>query len=415
MSKYIIIYLLILLVPMIDGQAQDSRLETYLVTAAQNNPGLKAKFSDYHAALEKVPQVGALPDPQVMFGYMIMPVETRLGPQKGRISASQMFPWFGTLKARKDAASSMAEAKLEGFEQAKSKLFFDVRSTWYNLFVVNKAIDRTTENIRILNSYRQVALSKISAGLASSVDELRLEMEIGDMENQLALLRDNERTFKVMFNNLLNAGEDSPVAAPDTLFADSLDMTPSVIWDSISVQNHQLMQIDHLIDSWDKQELAAQKAGKPSISIGFEYIIIGQTSSTMAGSDAGKDAFVFPTVGITVPLYRKKYEAMVREAQYNRESAEYQKQDKQNSLNTIFAQTQRDYRDAERRIYLYQQQLELAKRSLRILESDYSSGGKNFEEVLRMERKVLKYALELDKAMADRNASAAFVTYLMGK
>ncbi|HYW96115.1 MAG TPA: TolC family protein [Bacteroidales bacterium] len=415
MKKYIIIYLLLFLAGITTGMAQDKQLNTYLVTAAQNNPGLKAKFSDYQAALQKVPQVGALPDPQVMFGYMVMPVETRLGPQQGRISASQSFPWFGTLNARKDAASSMAAAKLESFEQAKSKLFYDVRSTWYNIYMANKAIQRTKENLEILNSYRQVALAKIAAGLTSSVDELRLQMEIGDMENQLALLRDNERTLTVMFNNLLNTPAESPVEAPDTLATDSLDMTTSALWDSISVQNHQLKQLDNLINAWDKQELAARKAGKPSFTIGFEYVIIGQTNSAMAGNDAGKDAFAFPTVGIKIPLYRKKYEAMVREAQYHRESAGFKKQDKQNTLNTIFAKTKRDYRDAERRISLYTEQLELAKRSLRILYSDYSTGGKNFEEVLRMERRVLKYALELDKAAADRNAAAAFVTYLTGK
>jgi hypothetical protein len=32
-----------------------------------------------------------------------------------------------------------------------------------------------------------------------------------------------------------------------------------------------------------------------------------------------------------------------------------------------------------------------------------------------MERKVLKYALELDKAKADKNAAVAFINYLTGK
>jgi hypothetical protein len=58
--------------------------------------------------------------------------------------------------------------------------------------------------------------------------------------------------------------------------------------------------------------------------------------------------------------------------------------------------------------------LQLAEKSLAILLTSYSNNGQNFEEVLRMERKVLTYALELDKARADNNASAAFITYLAG-
>ena len=79
-------------------------LNNYLKTAAENNPGLKALFNEYMAALEVAPQVKALPDPQVAFGYFIQPVETRVGPQQFKISASQMFPWFGTLKAKENAA-----------------------------------------------------------------------------------------------------------------------------------------------------------------------------------------------------------------------------------------------------------------------------------------------------------------------
>ena len=75
-------------------------LDVYLKEAAQNNPGLKARYFAYQAALEKVPQVGALPDPQVSFGYFISPVETRVGPQRMRISAMQMFPWLGTLDSQ---------------------------------------------------------------------------------------------------------------------------------------------------------------------------------------------------------------------------------------------------------------------------------------------------------------------------
>ena len=68
--------------------AQDM-LEEYLHTAAVNNPGLKAKFNEYLAALEQIPQAGSIPDPQLAFGYFIQPVETRNGPQRLAVSFSQ--------------------------------------------------------------------------------------------------------------------------------------------------------------------------------------------------------------------------------------------------------------------------------------------------------------------------------------
>ncbi len=114
-------------------------LDRYLIVAAENNPGIKARFNEYMAALKVAPQVKALPDPQLAFGYFIQPVETRVGPQEFRISASQMFPWFGTLKTKENMAIQTAKAKYEAFEEAKSKLFNEVKGTYYNLYFNGKA------------------------------------------------------------------------------------------------------------------------------------------------------------------------------------------------------------------------------------------------------------------------------------
>ena len=156
MKKYKTIIGIILLLISSVVSAQEE-LNRYLQTAAENNPGLKAKFNEYMAALEVAPQVKVLPDPQVAFGYFIQPVETRVGPQNFKFSATQMFPWFGTLKAKENAVIQLAKAKYEAFEEAKSKLFNEVRSTYYNIYFNNKAVGITTENIGILNAFRQLA------------------------------------------------------------------------------------------------------------------------------------------------------------------------------------------------------------------------------------------------------------------
>ena len=54
--KYII-GLFLLLIPFLVSAQQE--LESYLHTAAENNPGLMAKFNEYLAALEVAPQVDA--------------------------------------------------------------------------------------------------------------------------------------------------------------------------------------------------------------------------------------------------------------------------------------------------------------------------------------------------------------------
>ena len=410
-------YLLVVLI-LVNGIAiyAQAPLDGYLVEAANNNPGLKSRFSEYMATLEKIPQAGALPDPQIAFGYFIRPVETRLGPQIARISASQMFPWFGTLGAKEDAVTEMAKSKYEMFEEAKSRLFYDVRSTYYNLYFSQKAINITTGNIDILNTFRKLALIKVEAGLASSADVLRVEIEIADLENQLALLRDNYFVMQASFNNLINVEQQRLISLPDSLYNSGIDLSYEAIRDSIITGNHQVLQLEFMEALYEKQKVVAKKAGKPNLMLGIDYMFVGNNTDIMTNpSGSGRDAIIFPIVGISIPLYRQKYTSMVKEAVLMQESTEYNKMDKINVLETTFEKSHRDYRDADRRISLYKNQSVRAKKVLNILQTEYETSGKNFEEVLRVERQLLKYQLELEKASADKYAAIAFMDYMMGK
>ena len=388
--------------------AQDD-LHSYLKLAAENNPGLKARFSEYMAALEIAPQVKALPDPQVAFAYFIMPVETRMGPQQAKISASQMFPWFGTLKAKENIAIQSAKAKYEQFEEAKSRLFNEVRSNYFNIYFNKKAIQITRENIDILHTFRKLANIKFESGLVSAVDEYRIEMEIGDLENQLYLLIDTQNYLESVFKNLLNI-DQLDINIPETLWVDDFPLTKENILDSIGNNNHQLLALSLQQEALIYRKELAEKQGKPDFSIGLDYIFVGTDNDKFAGTDA----FVFPKIGITIPLYRKKYKAMVNEVVHLQTAKEFEKSDKENILVNIFEKVWKDYLDADRRIDLYTSQLELASKSIKLIETDYATGNKNFEEILRMERKLLTYSLKLEKSRSDKQAAISFINYLMG-
>jgi len=406
---YILSFLMLALTVKVSAQ---NELTQYLETAAENNPGLMVKFNEYMAALEKVPQVGALPDPTVAFAYFIQPVETRVGPQQARISASQMFPWFGTLSSRENSVEAMAKAKYEVFEEAKSKLFYDIKSTYYNLYFIHQAIEITNENINILASFKGLANIKVESGSASSVDTYRVQMEINDLENQLALLKDNAQVLSVKFNSFLNTDVNSNIHIAEKLTGVTLIDKRSAL-DSVLINNNTLAAFDYQIEGLQHRQKLASKEGLPQFNVGFDYTFVGKGNST--ASNAGKDAFMFPKVGITIPLYRSKYKAKVQEVIYLQKAKANEKTDKENTLRVLFENIWKDYQDALRRTVLYQEQEGLAEKSLSILESEYATNNMDFEEILRMERKLLKYALEMQKAAADKEAAVAFIQYLQGK
>ena len=409
MRRSIFIIIWLLMIPWaLSAQAE---LDRYLEIAAENNPGLRAKFNEYLAALERAPQLGTLPDPQLAFGYFISPVETRVGPQQFRFSASQMFPWFGTLDARENIEIQAAKAKYEVFQESRSKLFHEVRASYYNLYFNRQAIKITRENLVILGSFQNLANVKVEAGKVSAVDEYRIEMEIADLENQLALLVDNQHVLEVMFMNLLNTEDELNISIPEVLWTSDIELTKEQALDSIRTSNHQLLSLSLQNQALDYRKELAEKAGKPTFSIGIDYIMTGKGENNLAGTDA----IVFPKIGLTIPLYRNKYKAMVNEVMFLKEAKVSEETEQFNFLETILERNWKDYLDADRRISLYLSQRDLASKAVKLLETEYATGNNNFEEILRMERKLLIYGLELERARSDKQASISFINYIMGK
>lgn len=395
------------------SEVSQTALEEYLLIAAENNPGLRARFNEYMAALEKVPQAGALPDPQLAFGYFINPVETRLGPQKATLGLSQAFPWFGTLGAQRDAVNEMALSEYELFEDAKANLFFEVTTAYYNCYFIEKAIEISRENIEILRIFKNLSLVKIETGSASLVDELRVELELNDLENQLALYLDSRKVFQTRFNNLLNRDSSVKIDMPSDLEELPLPIERLELLDSILVSNRQIRSIDHKLNSFVRQEEAARKSGLPKFNVGMSYIFIGENPMSV-DPDNGKDAILFPTVGLSIPIYRKKYKSMIQEAEYRQEAVVAGKEEKRNRLNILYEENLREYNDSSRRVVLNERQSEIATKVLDLLITSYSTNSKDFEEVLRIERQLLGYKLARERALIDKNVSVAFMKYLLG-
>ncbi len=410
-----IIILSFFLISTLSGMAQDTKesLDAYLKIAAENNPGLKAKFNDYMAAMEKVPQVGTLPDPQFAFGYFINPVETRLGPQKATLGLKQAFPWFGLLRSKEDVATEIAKAKYEIFENSKSNLFFEVKTAYYNYYFMEKAIQITKDNMVILRIFKNLSLVKIENGNASIVDELRVELELNDLENQLALFIDSKKVFLAKFNNLLNRDTYELVNVPTELWQDELPYENLTLMDSIYNNNHEVKSIDHKLNAFVNQERTAKLEGMPKFNIGVNYIIVGKNPNSTDVNN-GNDALLFPSIGVTIPIYRRKYKAMIEEAKYLQLAEISNKEDKRNTLSAVFENVYKDFSDSERRINLNKKQSKIAKQVLDVLITSYSTNSKDFEEVLRIERQLLGYKLAEQKAITDKNAAIAFINYMLG-
>ena len=149
------------------SQPADS-LGYYLELAARNNPQINADFSLYKASLEKVPQAGAYPDPELEIGFFLKPMEILSGKQIADFTLMQMFPWFGTRKAARNEATEMARMAYEQFRNSRNNLYYEVKSQWYQLCNISEQYKNTQANLRLLDQLEQLALNRFSAPSAKA-------------------------------------------------------------------------------------------------------------------------------------------------------------------------------------------------------------------------------------------------------
>src|SRR5699024_10628255 len=118
----VLLILLVLPFKLSFAQQADStdQLLKYLKIAAAQNPELKAEFYQYRAALEQAPQVSTLPDPEVMFMFLTNPATYSNPLSRMTLSASQQFPWFGTLEAAENRVQELAKAQLASFLSSRN-------------------------------------------------------------------------------------------------------------------------------------------------------------------------------------------------------------------------------------------------------------------------------------------------------
>ncbi|MEB2786305.1 TolC family protein [Algoriphagus persicinus] len=411
-----IIVNIILLVFLGTSVVQAQTLNDYFKIAAQNNPGLQSKYKEFEAALQKVDQVSTLPDPSFSFGYFISPVETRVGPQRARFSLTQMFPWFGTLSAQGDAAALMAEAKYQSFLDARNRLYYQVTAAYYPLYELNQWKKIEQENIDILQSYKTISNSKFKNGTGTMVDVLRVDIMLKDATTNLSILDQKEKPLITTFNKLLDRDENETVLVVDSLLAESL--ADNYRKDSLLINNPVLEELDLKIASSVASEEVAYKQGLPKFGLGLDYVMVGDrrdlASDIAAPLDNGKDVLM-PMVSVSIPIFRSKYKAAVKEAQLMQESFSLQKDEYTNSLTSDYEMARFEIQQQQELLQLYGQQIQESEQALNLLFTAYGNSGREFEEVLRMQQQLLKYEKMKATALAEYHTKVAELDYITAK
>ena len=382
-------------------------LQNLLLAADSANLELKALYQEYLAALEKAPQVSQLPEPEAGLGVFPLPVETRLGPQWVRLSATQMFPWKGTLEARKDVALAMAKAQYEQIAASRLNLHYQVKQAYFQLYDLEKRQQILQKSIDIFRTLESISTTRVEAGKANLADVLRIQIRIRGLEEELNMLENQKKKPVAVINQLLNRPEQSPVALVDTLPLANPPYDRAALLNDIQ-EGHPMLRMFSL------QQEAAQRAvelnaleGKPSFGVGLDYIAVGKRSDAEPMNN-GRD-ILSPRVGVRIPLYREKYRAKEQEEKLKIQALETRKQNLFLQFRSAIEQAYADLEDGKIKYRLYQEQKAITASAIELLLTAYSNEGASFIDLLQLEDQLIQYDLMTLSAVVKTHIAQAEV------
>lgn len=388
-------------------------LAEYLRLAALRNAGLKAAFEEWKAALEEVPQAKALPDPRFTYGYYITEVETRVGPQRQRAGITQIFPWFGTLAARTDVAAAAAKAAHKRYEAKKLRLFHEVKDGFYEYVYLAGAIQVARESLGLIKHFEEVARTKYITAEASHPDIIRAQMELAVLEDKLAALEEMRGPVVARLNAALNRSAGSLLPWPQGQPYRAPTLGREQILAMLKRQNPQLQAMDFDLESAQSRVALAKKKFYPDLGVGIDWIDTGD-APVPGVRDSGKDPVIL-MFSMNLPVWRKSYGAAELQARARRRRLAHEKKELANSLVARAERILYDFEDSERKIRLYGGTLvPKAEELLGASEAAYAAGTVDFLTLLDAQQTLLRFRLQDERALADREQKLAELEMLAG-
>lgn len=366
------------------------------------HPGLKALRLDYEASLKIADQQTDYPDPIVNLGIGVMPVETRLGPQRFRAGISQPIPWKGLLTAKRDLAQSQAEIKAELDEIQEIDIFYNIRSAYSMLIFLEEKQKVVSQKLEILDVLEELATSNVRSGKGKLSNVLMVKRQRENLLTDQKLIEKQKERPTIMINRLTGRPFDIPIEITE----------PEALMNDITVYMNKAQTDYPQLLLLEKKTFASQKVvdlialeEKPKIAVGLEYAWI-ERRSDVSIADNGRDIFM-PMGSVIIPIHKDRYAAKRQEEKLRQESIAAAKEDMKAMYSAEIANAQSAIELAGMTIAKVNSLKNITSETLQLMRQEYAAEGTRFEELLRLELELTEYDLQIALSKYDIHLAQA--------
>ena len=383
------------------GLMDTVHLPDLLEYAYRTSPAITASKKSWEAFIETYRVEKSLPDPQVSATYFPRPIETRLGPQDWSLTLSQAIPFPGTLAQKaKVLESDVAMARIRVDKTVKA-IVKNVSSSFYELGYIQSAMAVVQANLELIRQMRRISENAYADDKALFYDVSKARAQAAQLEYDLLLLKELEKTEKTILNTLLNRPPDAPLGQAAGVFPGKVVYSLEQVYDLAMAHQEDILLAEAQVNRSEQAVQLARLETLPSFRMGLFYAAIGDPDVPNPPPDAGDDA-VGVQFGMTLPLWFGKNQSRTARALAEKGTAQARKTEAANQVLADISRLWFKLENADRLITLYEQDLlPQAISSVRTAETWFKQGQGGFADFLEIQATAYNFQLSLARARAD--------------
>lgn len=381
--------------------AQASSLVVLEQTALRQNPRLVKLYDDYQAASAKSQYADKLPDPRIGANVFGDPIETAAGSQRANLSFSQAIPWLYRLSAEEQRAIFEAYAIHAELEAERLRVVAQVRTGWYRLYVIDREIEITRANQRLLDSLIQLANARVATGAASQGDVLLGTVELSELEARLLMYQRQRQGVEAELNRLLSRPADQVIENVAVLNAEMPTISIEQIT-QLAAGNQPELEAARLrtqATRWGVE--VARLMRRPEFVISANYFPTDNNRPPSTIVNVGQDPWALGAQ-MSIPIWKQRYDAMEDEARWKHQAAHASVEDLTDRYDSLIVDLYAEAKRAYETATLYEKTiLPQARQTLAADQESYTNGAVEFDRVIRDYRNLLTLELGYHQAVGD--------------
>ncbi len=387
--------------------------------ALQNNPALAAVGKQAAAMAEIPPQVGTLPDPNLAFDAVNLPVDTFSTTQENmtqlRVGLSQKLPFPGKLGLKSEAARFESEAARFDVDEFRLKLIRNVRINWWNLFYLDRALEIVQRNQTLLRQFITIAQTKYKVGKGLQQDVLLAQVELSKLLDIEIRLKGARRDGEARLNALLNRPTHLAISIPAKVNEKLSETKQEAELHKIALARRPLLkEKNRHIDAARSRVSLAEKDYYPDFKVGAGY---GFRQGNNTGRSDTRADFLTLGVSLNLPIYTgTKQDRAVAQRKAEVAKEQFARQDAIEAVWSEASAALADYRKSREQASLFKTGIiPQASQTVASMMAGYQVNKVDFLNLVRSQITLYNFETQYWKALAEARQSMARLNAAVGK